>query len=135
MKTLFILASMLAALAGCKSESASYQIGGSRDHALTLDKNKPFLWSKAWELEVVVSNSPVCLRRHRLKDAPEADPEVVVHAPELGAFILRQGKRWYVAEMGACRLQEFPEPPPVPGDLVGTFKTKDGKLRFIPEKP
>ena len=128
-----ILASiaMLALLAGCKADSASYQIGGSRDHALTLLRTKPYPWSKAWELEAVVSNSPVCLRRHRLKDAPEADPEVAVHAPELGAFILRQGKRWYVAEMGTCGLQEFKTPPPEPGELIGSFRTKDGALRFV----
>lgn len=121
----------LAVLSGCKGDTASYRIGDSRDHALTLIRNKPYPWSKAWELEVVVSNAPVCLRRHRLKDAPEADPELALHVPELGAFILRQGKRWYVAEMGACDLQEFKTPPPEPGELIGSFKTKDGAFRFI----
>lgn len=130
MRSLLPLAVLL--LAGCGSgDSTNYMIDGNRDHALILIRDKQWLWSD-WEVAMIVSRLPDCQRRHPLKNVSKD----VVFKMELyesleGGYILHQGKRWYVADPVKCELQQFPEPPKEPGDLIGVFTDKeDGELRF-----
>lgn len=134
MRSLLPLAVML--LAGCGTgDSNSYLIDGNRDHSITVIREKPWLWSD-WEVSAVVTRMPDCMRRYPLKKVSKD----VVFKMELyesleGGYILRQGKRWYVADTGKCQFQQFPEPPKEPGDLVGLFTDKDdGELRFKPDE-
>lgn len=121
-------------LAGCEGDSASYMIGGNRDHALTLFRDKPWPWSD-WELNIVVSRLPECMRRHPLKAAPgDGAFKLEIYRSLEGGFILRQGKRWYVAETEKCQLQQFKEPPAEPGELIGSFSDKSGLLKFTTDK-
>lgn len=133
MKTMvrYILPCLLAlVLAGCDADSASYMINGNRDHSLSLLRDKPWPWSD-WELSMVVTRQPECMRRHRLKDAPDdAGFKLEVYQSLEGGYILRQGKRWYVTETGKCQLQVFKEPPREPGTLIGSFDDKSGGLKF-----
>ena len=69
--------------------------------------------------------------RHHLKPAPDGALKVEVYDSGTGAYILRQGKRWYVTETKNCQLQQFKEPPPEPGTLLGAFRVKGGELRFV----
>lgn len=118
-------------LAGCgRSDMAVAPIQGS-DHSLTLVREKPYLFSDGWELALVVSRMPDCMRRHHLKKAPETKFKVQLYRTAEGGWILRQDKRWYIAETQNCQLQQFETPPPEPGTLVGSFHEKAGELRFI----
>jgi hypothetical protein len=133
MKPLMMLtvAALAAGLAGCGSETASFMVDGG-DRALTLERIKDYPWSE-WELDVILRNDPDCQRRHTLKPTGSDGLKVDLYTPAPYVFILRQGKRWYVADMKSCQLQQFKEQPPEPGTPVGSFDAKDGPLKFVPE--
>jgi hypothetical protein len=57
---------------------------------------------------------------------------VDLYRSDSGAFILNQGKRWYVAETKDCRMQQFEEEPPEPGEYLGAFRLKDDRFAFVP---
>ncbi|QDX81413.1 hypothetical protein B9N43_09245 [Denitratisoma sp. DHT3] len=117
-------------LTGCDADSASYLIDGNRDHSLSVLRDKPWPWSD-WEVSLVVTRLPECMRRHRLKNAPaDGNFKLELYESLEGGFILHQGKRWYVTETGKCAFQAFKEPPPEPGLPLGTFDEKDGSLKF-----
>lgn len=118
-----------ATLAGCgSSQTTSWMIDGN-DVAITLERIKPYAWSEKWDVQLIVRRWPECQRRHNLALAGDK-LKLEFFSPEPGAFIIRQGKRWYVTSMKTCELQQFKEPPPEPGPLVGTFSEKDGALNF-----
>lgn len=118
-------------LGGCaRQEAASYTIGDDQNHSLSLLR-ETYPWSSGWDMKLVTTNSPNCLRRHALLEAPEADFKVELYRPEEGVFILRQGDNWYVTEMGRCQLQQFKTPPPAPGEHIGEFVERKGVLTFV----
>jgi len=117
-------------LAGCKKEPAGFQIDGGR-HSLTVERNKPFFWSDGWELDLVVARYPECQRRYALRKAGEKVRVDLYRTPD-GAFILNQGRRWYVAETQRCLMQAFEEAPPEPGELLGAFREREGDFVFVP---
>jgi hypothetical protein len=117
-------------LAGCKKEPAGFMIDGG-NHSLTVERNKPYFWSDGWELDLIVTRFPECQRRHPLKKAGEKMRVDLYRAPT-GAFILNQGKRWYVAQTQDCRMQQFAEEPPEPGDYLGSFRVKNDVFAFVP---
>jgi hypothetical protein len=121
------------ALSACgSSDFASYLIDGTADHALTLIRDKAYLWSDGWDLDLVVTSQPDCQRRHALKRSGDGNFKLNVYRSAEGAYILKQGKRWYVTELHSCRLQQYEEAPPAPGDLIGSFETRGGPLHFSP---
>jgi hypothetical protein len=119
-------------LSACSSESSSYLIDGG-DTALTLLRDKPYLWSSSWEMALVVTHLPECQRRHKLKSAGDGNFKMEVYRPPEGGYILHHGKRWYVAELRGCQLQMYAEPPSEPGELIGTFEARDEPVRFVAE--
>jgi len=118
-------------LAGCgKGDSASYLVGGNRDHSLSLVREKAWYWSD-WEVFLVVTRQPECMRRHAIaKSSAKAEFKVDMYDAD-GAYVLRTGSHWYVAETGKCQMQEYPAPPPEPGSPVGTWTDSSGQLRFV----
>lgn len=132
MKPRFLLPTLLALplLAGCEIQPAAYLIQGG-NHSLTVERRKPYFWSGGWELDLVVANYPDCQRRYALKKAGEK-VFVYLFRVEPGVFILKQGKRWYVAETRECRFQQYEEEPPLPGELLGSFRAKNGEFGFVP---
>lgn len=131
LRALALLLPLICAACG-SSDSASYMIGDS-SHALTLVRNKDMVWDDRWELALVVSRFPDCLRRYALKDAGDEKFKLELYRAAEGGWILHQGSRWYVAETGQCGLQQFKTPPPEPGTLLGAFSDKSGDLKFVPE--
>ncbi len=118
-------------LSACGHEdSASYLIDGPR-HSLSLLRDKPFLWSSGWDLTLVTTNQPDCLRRGKLDHAGDDDFKAELYRTYDGAYIFRHEKNWFVTETQKCQLQQFKTPPPAPGELLGTFEEKDGTLKFI----
>lgn len=130
-KRLGVLAATLLLLTGCQSDGASHLVNGNAQ-ALSVVRHKPYPWS-AWEMSLVIRNDPTCQRRHRMKDVT-GSTKVDLYSPAPGAFILSQGKRWYVAELGSCGFQQFKEEPALPGELIGAFLTRAGQYVFDAEK-
>lgn len=128
----FPLAAVIAALlAGCVKEPVAYLIDGG-DHSLTIERNKPYFWSSGWEVDLIVARYPECQRRHALKKVRSEKLRIDLYRPEPNVFILNQGKHWYIAETGQCRMQIFEEPPPQPGEFLGSFRVKGGRFAFVP---
>ena len=112
-------------LTGCGSQQTSYQIDGN-NHALSVTRTQDYPGAD-WTNYLVVARYPECQRRYRLKDTGD-NFKMDVYLVKPGVFILNQSKRWYVTETDKCQWQQYPEPPPEPGDLIGTFQTKAGEL-------
>lgn len=119
-------------LAGCTKEPAGFMIEGG-NHSLTVERNKAYPWSDGWELDLIVTRYPECQRRHPLKKSGEK-VRVDLYRTPTGAFILNQGKRWYVAETKDCRMQQFEEEPPEPGEFLGSFRVKNDVYQFVATK-
>ena len=119
-------------LAACTKEPAGFMIEGG-NHSLTVERNKPYPWSDGWELDLIVTRYPECQRRHPLRKAGEK-VRVDLYRTPTGAFILNQGKRWYVAETKDCRMQQFEEEPPEPGEFLGAFRVKNDVYQFVATK-
>ncbi|MDP1653041.1 MAG: hypothetical protein Q8L56_10000 [Rhodocyclaceae bacterium] len=131
MKLRLLLTLLIAALlAACTQEPAGFLIEGG-NHSLTVERNKPYFWSDGWELDLIVTRYPECQRRHPLKKAGEK-VRVDLYRTPAGAFILNQGKRWYVAETRDCRMQQYEEEPAEPGELIGSFRVKNDVFTFVP---
>ena len=121
---------VVAMLAGCGSSDTASLIIDGPDVALTLERVRPYAWSSEWEVQLVVRRFPDCQRRHNLAPAGMDAFNMELFSPAPGAFIIKQGKHWYVTELKSCALQEFKAPPPEPGTPVGSFLEKDGTFRF-----
>ncbi len=122
---------LIAALAGgCRSDSASYMINGP-ELSLTLIVDQNYLWDDEWQLGLLTTRQPDCMRRHNLQPAPLDGLKLDVYQAADGAYIVKQGNNWYIAETKKCQLQRFKAPPPEPGELRGSFEFKDGKLTFV----
>ena len=118
------------ALSACGAiDMASMPIQGS-DHSLTLVREKPYAWSTGWDLAVVVARMPDCQRRHHLKSVGDGNLKIEVFRTEQARWVLRQGKRWYIADTETCQLQQFEQPPEDPGTPVGVFEDRNGQLGF-----
>lgn len=128
-----LLGLLALSLAGCAKEPAAYEIAGP-EIALTVERIKPNFWTSGWELDVIARQHPNCQRRHHLKPTKSEKVQVDVYTPARGVYILRQGKRWYVTDLRTCALETFKEPPPEPGELVGTFMEKNGAFKFVESK-
>lgn len=130
MKWKIALAATAVLLAGCVSDSASYLIEG-RDHSLTLLREQAYFWSGEWDLELMTTHQPECMRRHKLKPVPMGDFKAELFRSLEGGYILKQGGNWYIADTQKCRLQQYQAPPIEPGDLLGAFEVKDDRLQFV----
>ncbi len=113
-----------------REEAASYLINDDNRHSLSIFRTA-YPWSSTWEVKLVTTHTPQCQRRHTLLEVPESRFRIDVYQPAPDVFILHQGKRWYVTEMGKCGFQQFEVPPPSPGDLMGQFTEKDEQLAFV----
>lgn len=131
--TAVLLLSVSLGLTACGvTDGAAYKVGGSREQTLSLIREQDWLWSD-FDLSIVVARQPDCMRRHHVKPISRgATLKVELYRSLEGGFILRQGKRWYVAETGQCQLQQFDAPPTDPGDVLGAFVVEDGNLQFKP---
>ncbi len=129
LRPLFVPLAVLA-LAGCVKEPAGFKIEGG-NHSLTIERNKPYFWSDGWEIDLIVTRYPECQRRYPLRKSGER-VRIDLYQSQPQVFILNQGKRWYVAETGTCRMEQFEQAPPEPGQLLGVFRVKGGEFGFVP---
>ncbi|MBI3523733.1 MAG: hypothetical protein HY066_04280 [Betaproteobacteria bacterium] len=126
------LAALLTQLPACGSSDAASYVISTPSHSLSLLREKQFVWDSAWDVSLVTSNNPECMRRHKLQPAPDGEFKAELYRSLEGNYILKQGNNWYVTETRKCRLQQFKEPPREPGNLLGSFEIKDDMLQFVP---
>lgn len=123
-------------LAGCENDAASYQIGGSMDHALTLIREQRWLWDQTSEVHLVVARYPDCQRRHVLNAtaAGEARAELFQTGPR--AYLLKNGSAWYAIDQPNCEARPVDTPAEsARGTPLGAFDRQDGRLRFVAAAP
>ncbi len=125
-RALWVLAA--AFLVGCGNQQAGYQIV-DRHHSISVTRSQQYPGSK-WDTWLVVSRFPECLRRYKINQTLDKF-KMDLYRVEPGVFIANQGKNWFVMETKECRQQKYAEPPPEPGDLIGTFQTKADQLVWI----
>ena len=119
-------------LAGCENDAASYQIDGSREHAITLIREQRYFWSPESDVAVVVANAPQCQRRYALNRTPVDNAPAKLFQTADGDFLLQNGQNWYAIATGACELQQVEAPAGmVPGTPLGAFDRAGGRLRFM----
>lgn len=116
-------------LAGCgDTQNAAYLIAGGR-HSLTLTRQQDFIGSD-WNTELIVARFPDCQRRYGMPGVVGDKLKIDLYRTEPGVFILNAGKRWYVTETQTCRFQQFKDPPPAPGVLIGSFQVRNDTLEY-----
>ena len=126
-RCLILLAALLLTACG-DTQHASYLIAGAQ-HSLTLTRQQAFIGSE-WDTELIVARFPDCQRRFLLTGMAGDKLKMDVYRTEPYVFILNSGKRWYVTETKTCRFEQYKEPPPAPGDLIGSFQVKDGLFGY-----
>ena len=130
-KTLLSLL-LLPLLLACSDQRASFEIGGSSQHSLTLIRIQNFVWEKSASYSVVAARMPECMRRHDMGKGGASTP-VEVYAPGNDAWILKQGRRMQVVETRTCEGFARLEEPPAEGmgPLQGRFEMRNGSLSFV----
>jgi hypothetical protein len=124
---------LLAPLAGCMSDSASYLVDGDNKHTITVLRNQDLFWKDTADLSLVPTRMPACQGSLRVRDVPRDAAMKLYWAPEAFAepiYILDIGGRFYALSTERCQVQEFKEAPADPGTSVGIFKERDGRLVF-----
>ncbi len=123
-------------VAGCENDAASYQIGGSKDDALTLIREQRYFWDGSANVALVVARYPDCQRRHTLNGTPLAEVRADLYEAAPRRYLLRNGDAWYAIDQRACAAsQTNPPQPNQTGVLVGVFDRIDNKLRFQAAAP
>lgn len=123
-------------MAGCENNAASYQVDGSKDHAISLLREQNVPWGLVTQ-RFVVSRFPDCQRRYDVESTSTDMVKISLYQVAPMLFAAQQGQNWYALGTEACQVQTFkPEdrPSQPPGNLLGSFEKQDGKLVFIPAK-
>jgi hypothetical protein len=120
-------------LTGCENNAASYQIGGDKDHAVTLVREQRYLWSGSVEQALVVASMPDCQRRHPVASDAKSMTGMELFAADEGALLAHQGKRWYAIDTVRCTVVQVDQAPQNTGARVGAFEQKNGALVFAPQ--
>ena len=134
MKRRILLLPVVALLAGCFQDTASYVLAG-KDHAITLIRNQTWPWQSGVEVEVVALRLPDCDGGGSIKDVDRHAPLTLYRAPDEypePIFMLQVDKRVFAVSTQSCRLQQFSTPPTELGRKLGQFKEVDGGFRFVP---
>ncbi len=132
LRTLFLSLLMAPLLTACVNDGATYEIDGTREHVLSLIREQPYFWDSKVELYLVVSRMPACMRRHSMGAGTEKTRVEIYQVPS-GAFIVKAGKRLYATETQTCEsfARMEGEPAEGMGQLMGTFRVKNGELVFV----
>lgn len=135
---LALCAALLAPLAGCMSDSASYRIDGDNKHTITLLRNQDYFWKNTVDLSVVPTRLPECQESIKIADVPRAAEMPLYWAPDDYAepiHILEVEGGFYALSTRTCKSQRFEQKPANPGTPVGVFKERDGHLVFEAAMP
>ena len=126
---------LLPLLAGCENSATAYTVD-TNQHALILVREQPYFWTPTVDQSVVVSRLPHCQRKVRIHSDPTELTEMQVFEAGDLLWALRQGNRWYLASTERCMVQDWDNPSgQPPGELVGSFRLRDGGPVFMPADP
>jgi hypothetical protein len=130
-----LLALVVTTLTGCKGDATSYSLEeSSTDKAITIVRDQPWPWSD-WEVTVIITNAPDCARRYLMtKTSTEGSFKLDLYQSYEGGYIMSLRKKWYVTDFTKCQFQAYKEPPPEPGDLLGSFREQGGDFTFVANK-
>jgi hypothetical protein len=117
-------------LSACGDNQQAFLNIGDRGQSLAVVRDQAY-WGGPWRTEVIIANLPQCQRRYPVEGLDADKIRLDVYQPEPGVFILNAGKRWYVTELQSCAFQSYQEPPPEPGEMVGSFRVKNNALQFM----
>jgi hypothetical protein len=129
-----IAAAVMPVLAGCVQDTASYVIGGERNHAITVARAQKWFWSDAVDVSIIAAHQPECLGGIDVRDVPRMTELVLHQAPDEYAepiYILTVEGDHYAVSTVSCRVQKFPQAPAETGPVLGRFAEEDGRLRFV----
>lgn len=116
-------------LSACGNSQQAFFNINDRGQSLTLVRDQAY-WRGPWQAALIVAGLPQCQRRY-VVDGLGADKfRLDVYQPEPGVFILNAGKRWYVTELQQCGFQSYQDPPPEPGEMIGSFQVKNNTLQY-----
>lgn len=127
-------------LAACKMESVSYGIT-SRNHSITLIREKPYFWSKHYTQHVIIANMPECQRRYRLQTVDTKCP-YLVKVYDYGTYthlwIVQNQNQYYLFDHFNCTFEASKtaiEPPKSEAAYIGEiYVDKAGHLKFRNER-
>jgi hypothetical protein len=131
-------AALLAALAGCMSDSASYLIEDNNKHTITLLRNQDWFWKDSADVSIVPTRLPECQGSLTVKSVPRQAELALYWSPEEYAepiYILDIEGAFYALSTQSCKVQPFKEKPANPGTPVGVFKEQNGRLTFEAAAP
>ena len=132
------LSMALASLAGCIQDTASFMINDDRNHAITLSRSQQWFWDDRVTVAVIAARQPDCLGGLNIKQVPRSAELALYRAPEEypePIFIMEVKGQYYAISTLSCKVQKFAEDPDDKGVKIGSFKEKDGRLRFAAVKP
>jgi hypothetical protein len=104
-------------LTGCENSGVSYMIDGDKEHSISLTREQ--IWVFGDEVRQYASDTTNFT-------------EMKIYQNDTRLFVAQQGPNWWAVGTEECKVQTFKSAPADPGDLVGSFKRKDGDLVFVP---
>ena len=122
---------LLVPLTGCENSGVSYMIEGDNNHSISLLREQNLPWGEV-EQQLVPARYPVCQRRVAINTDTKRFTEMKLYQNDTRLFVANQGSNWWAVGTEACKVQKFDAPPADPGDLVGSFQKKGGKIVFVP---
>lgn len=120
-------------LTGCENNAAAYEVDG-RNHAITLVRERNYIWSDEVKQALVAARFPACQRRWEIVPGNTEGPKMSLYGIRDGLFVAVQGKHWYAIGTEKCEVAKMePSGDAPPGQLLGAFVRKDGVLSFVPD--
>ncbi|HEY8856607.1 MAG TPA: hypothetical protein VIM43_04535 [Rugosibacter sp.] len=117
-------------LSACGNSQQAFFNINNRGQSLTLLRDQAY-WRGPWQTALIVAGLPQCQRRYPMDGLGVNTFRLDVYRPESGVFILNAGKRWYVTELQQCGFQTYQDPPPEPGEMIGSFRVKNDVLQYV----
>lgn len=117
-------------LSACGNSQQAFLNINNRGQSLVLLRDQAY-WRGPWQTALIVAALPQCQRRYPMDGLDANTFHLDVYRPESGVFILNAGKRWYVIELQQCGFQSYQDPPPEPGEMIGSFRIKNDVLQYV----
>jgi hypothetical protein len=120
-------------LAACTQDTASYTIGGDRQHSILLIRNQTWFWDNKVKLTIAPARLPDCQSSLTVEGVPKSGDIELYRAPDEYAeplYIIKTGDRLFAVSTASCRVQPFETAPAQLGQPLGTFSEQDGVFGF-----
>ena len=127
------VASLPVWLSGCENNAAAFEVDG-RNHAITLVRERNYIWSDEVKQALVVARFPQCQSRWEIVPGNTSGPKMSIYGVREGVFVAVQGRHWYAIGTEKCEVSKMePTGDTPPGPLLGVFLRKDDVLVFEPD--